>query len=55
MAKEEGLKEGLKEGYNKGLTDRNIQIAKNLLKDNRDISLISKNTSLDEETIKKIK
>ena len=55
LAKEEGHAEGLKEGYNKGLTDRNIQIAKNLLKDNMDISLISKYTSLDEETIKKLK
>ena len=47
-AKEEGKSLGIEEG----IQSRNIQIAKNLLKENIDIQIISKTTDL---TIKDIK
>ena len=56
---EEGLKEGLKEGEKKGKIEgeknKSIEIAKNMLKDNVDINIISKYSGLSIEEINKIK
>ncbi|MCI8778444.1 MAG: hypothetical protein HFI87_04785, partial [Bacilli bacterium] len=41
-----GNKQGKREGISQGKNDRNIEIAKNMLTDNIDISLISKYTNL---------
>lgn len=49
--KEEGLKEGREEGIKEGTTTRNIEIAKALLKNNVDISIISNSTGLSLEEI----
>ena len=57
--KEEGLKEGkeegLKEGKEEGLKEKSIEIAKNMLKDNVDINIISKYSGLSVEEINKLK
>lgn len=56
--REEGLKEGIKEGkeegLKKGISESKKEIAKNLLEDNIDMSLISKYTGLSVEEIKKL-
>ena len=56
---EEGLKEGLKEGEKKGKIEgernKSIEIARNMLKDNVDINIISKYSGLNVEEINKLK
>ena len=44
----------IKEGYEQGMSSRNIEIAKNMLKDNIDISIISKYTGLSKEEIEEL-
>ena len=55
----EGIKEGIKEGMKQGVKDgkkiRNIEIAKEMLKENLDLALISKITDLSIDEIKKLK
>ena len=57
--KEEGLKKGKEEGLKKGLKEgeknKSIEIAKNMLKDNVDINIISKYSGLSVEEINKLK
>ena len=57
--RDEGIRKGLKEGLEKGLEQGTEQskneIAKNMLKENMDISLISKLTGLSNEQINKLK
>ena len=57
--REEGLKEGkeegLKEGKEEGLKEGKIEIAKNMLKLNIDINIISQSTGLSVEEINKLK
>ena len=54
-AKKEGLKEGLIQGTEIGKKERNIEIAKNLLKSGIDISIIISSTGLTVEQIKELK
>ena len=51
----EGKEEGLKEGKEEGLKEKSIEIAKNMLKDNVDINIISKYSGLSVEEINKLK
>lgn len=50
-AKDEGYKTGKEEGRN----ERNLEVAKNLLKQNITIDIISKATGLTQEEIEKLK
>ena len=51
---EEGMGKGIKQGIEQGIEKRNIEIAKNMLKEKIEISLISKMTDLSVDTIKKM-
>ena len=51
----EGKEEGLKEGREEGLKEKSIEIAKNMLKLNIDINIISQSTGLSVEEINKLK
>ena len=51
----EGLDKGLKEGLDKGLKEGKVEIAKNMLKDNVDINIISKYSGLSVDEINKLK
>ena len=53
-AKEEGLEEGLKEGLKEGLNKGKIEIAKNMLRLNIDVKIISQSTGLSIEEIENI-
>ena len=53
--REEGLKEGEKKGLKKGLKEKSIEIAKNMLKDNVDINIISKYSGLSVDEINLLK
>ena len=44
----------IKEGYEQGMSSRNIEIAKNLLEQNVDISIIMSATGLTKEEIEKL-
>ena len=46
--------EGTKNGVSQGIEQRNIEIAKNMLKDTQDYELISKYTGLDTNTLEKL-
>ena len=52
--REEAVEEGYSEGLEKGIEQRNIDIAKNMIKENIDIAIISKVTGLSVEDIKKL-
>ena len=52
---EEKVKEIVEEKKQEGIKSRNIEIAKNMLKDNIDINTISKYTSLSKKEIEKLK
>ena len=52
---EKGKEEGLKEGLDKGLKEGKIEMAKNMLKDNVDINIISKYSGLSIDEIKNLK
>ena len=54
-AKEEGLEEGTKIGIEQGSKQKEIEIAKNMLKENMDIDIISEITSLTKEEIESLK
>jgi predicted transposase/invertase (TIGR01784 family) len=54
-AKEEGREEGIEIGVEKGREERNIEIAKELLKNGIDIDIISKSTGLTQEQIERLK
>ena len=54
-ATKKGLKEGLEKGLERGTEQSKNEIARNMLKDNVDINLIKKYTSLTEEKITKLK
>ncbi len=47
--------EGIKEGKEEGIKERNIAIAKNMLKDNLDIKTICKYTGLSKEEVESLK
>ena len=51
---EEGVEKGIKQGIEQGIEKRNIEIAKNMLKEKIEISLISKMTGLSVDTIKEL-
>jgi len=55
IGKEEGLKEGKEEGLKEGEKNKSIEIAKNMLKDNVDINVISKYSGLSIYEIKNLK
>ena len=55
IGKKEGLKEGLDKGLKEGERNKSIEIAKNMLKDNVDINIISKYSGLNIEEINKLK
>ena len=50
-----GYIDGMAEGETKGKAERNIEIAKNMLKENVNIQFISKITGLNLEEIEKLK
>lgn len=52
--KEIGRREGIEIGKSEGVEERNIEIARNLLKENVDMEIISKATGLALEEIKKL-
>ena len=51
----DGLSQGKAEGISEGKSERNIEIAKNLLKNKVDISIIASSTGLSEEEINSLK
>ena len=53
--KREGREEGIALGMEKGIEQRNIDIAKNMLANNFDIGIIKKITELTVEQIKALK
>ena len=53
--KAEGFSQGKAEGKAEGINDRNFEIAKNLLKNKVDISIIASSTGLTEEEINSLK
>ena len=55
QGKAEGREEGKAEGISEGKNERNIEIAKNLLKNKIDISIIASSTGLTEEEINSLK
>ena len=54
MAYDEGISQGIEQGISQGVEQRNIEIAKNMLKDTQDYELISKYTGLDTNTLEKL-
>ncbi len=54
FAHNDGVEEGLKEGLKQGRKEAEITIAKNLLKDDLPIEMVSKNTGLSIEELKKL-
>ena len=55
QGKAEGREEGKAEGISEGKNERNIEIAKNLLKNKVDISIIASSTGLTEDEINSLK
>lgn len=55
QARQEDMKEAKEEGIKEGITERNIEIAKEMLKDNTNLELISKYTNLSIDEIEKLK
>ena len=55
QGKIEGLNEGIKQGLKKGEKNKSIEIAKNMLKDNIDINIISKYSGLTVDEINKLR
>ena len=52
---ERGMKKGIEQGIEQGENNKTIEIAKNLLKENIDINVISSTTGLSKEEIEKLK
>jgi len=55
LGREEGLEQGLEQGVKQGHKEEKIEIAKNMLKDNVDIDIITKYTGLSSAEIKALK
>ena len=55
QGKAEGFSQGKAEGKAEGINDRNFEIAKNLLKNKVNISIIANSTGLSEEEINSLK
>ena len=53
-AREHGIKEGIEQGIEYGEKNRNLEIAKTMLKANEDIKKICEYTGLSEEDINKL-
>ena len=54
-AKQEGLAEGIELGMEKGMNQKALDIARNMLADSVDINLIMKYSGLTQEQIEKLK
>ena len=54
MAYEEGISQGISQGITQGVEQRNVEIAKNMLKEKLDIATISRMTGLDTSTLEKL-
>ena len=54
-AREQGIEKGIEQGIEKGIEQEKIEIVKNMLKDEVDISVISKYTGLSKEEIERLK
>ena len=54
MAEEKGIKKGMEEGIKEGSKQKSVEIAKNLLKNNIDLIIISESTGLSEKEIKEL-
>lgn len=54
-AKQEGLAEGIELGMEKGMNQKALDIARNMLADGVDINLIMKYSGLTQEQIEKLK
>ena len=52
---EKGIEQGIEKGIEKGIEQEKIEIVKNMLKDEVDISVISKYTGLSKEEIERLK
>lgn len=51
----EGYEQGISQGLEQGISSRNIEIARNMIKDKVDISIISKYTGLSKKEIEELK
>ena len=47
----QGIEQGIEQGNEQGASSRNIEIAKNLIKNNVDIDIIARSTGLSKEEI----
>ena len=54
-AREKGIEQGIEKGIEKGIEQEKIEIVKNMLKDEVDISVISKYTGLSKKEIANLK
>ncbi len=54
IAYKDGLEQGIEQGLEQGSQNKQIEIAKNMLKENMDISIISRITGLDVDILKKL-
>ena len=54
IAYKDGLEQGIEQGIEQGSQNKQIEIAKNMLRDTKDYQLISKYTGLSIEDIKKL-
>ncbi len=54
MAYEDGISQGIEQGISQGVEQRNVEIAKNMLKEKLDIATISRMTGLDTGTLEKL-
>ena len=54
MAYEEGISQGIEQGISQGSQNKQIEIAKNMLKEKLDIATISRMTGLDADTLEKL-
>ena len=55
FAKDKGFEEGREEGREEGKTKKQLEIARDMFRDNVDICFIAKYTKLSEEQIKALK
>ena len=55
FAKDKGFEEGREEGREEGKTKKQLEIARDMFRDNVDIGFIAKYTKLSEEQIKALK
>ena len=51
---EQGISQGIEQGISQGIEQRNVEIAKNMLKEKLDIATISRMTGLDADTLEKL-